>query len=45
MGDTWHDACMPCGFFQSKKMGSLKEKRGKKKKKVREKEREEGRKV
>ena len=41
MGDTWHDACMPCGFVQSIKTGSVEEKRGTK---MREKEREGGRK-
>ena len=43
--DTWHGACMPCGFFRSIKTGSVEEKGGKKKneKKMREKEMEEGR--
>ena len=45
VGDTWHDACMPCGFVRSIKMGSVEENGGKKKneKKMREKEREKGR--
>ena len=33
VGDTWHDACMPCGFVRSIKTGSVEEKRGKKEKK------------
>ena len=41
VGDTWHDACMPCEFVWSIKTGSIEEKRGKKgKKKKEEKERE-----
>ena len=43
VGDTWHGACMPCGFFQSIKMGSMEEKRGKKIEE-RERERKRGRK-
>ena len=33
MGDTWHDACMPCGYVQPIKRGSVKEKRGRKRRK------------
>ena len=42
MGDTWHDACMPCGYVQSIKIGSVEEKRGKKRR--RKEERKKGRK-
>ena len=44
VGDTWHDAaCMPCGYVQPIKRGSVEEKRGKKEE--RERERGRGRKI
>ena len=44
VGDTWHVACMPCGFVQSIKTGSVEEKEEKtNEKKGGDKEREEGR--
>ena len=30
MGDTWHDACMPCGYVQPIKRGSVEETRRRK---------------
>ena len=43
VGDTWHDACMPCEFVWSIKTGSIEEKRGKKgKKRRRKRERNKG---
>ena len=33
MGDTWHDACMPCGYVQPIKLGSVEEKRERKRRK------------
>ena len=30
MGDTWHGACMPCGYVQLIKRGSVEEKKGRK---------------
>ena len=33
VGDTWHDACMPCGYVQPIKRGSEEEKRGGKRRK------------
>ena len=42
MGDTWHDACMPCGGVQPIKRGSMEEKRWRNKRKgERKKERKE----
>ena len=40
MGDTWHNACMPCEYVQPIKRGSMEEKRERKRRK-REREREE----
>ena len=33
MGDTWHDACMPCGCVQPIKRGSVEEKKWRKRRK------------
>ena len=45
VGDTWHDACMPCGYVQPIKRGSVEEKRWRKRRKGgRERERERERK-
>ena len=33
VGDTWHDACMPCGGVQPIKRGSVEEKRRRKRRK------------
>ena len=33
MGDTWHDACMPCGYVKPIKRGPVEEKRGRKRRK------------
>ena len=42
--DTWHDACMPCGYVQPIKTRSVEENRGKKREEM-ERERKRGRKI
>ena len=44
MCDTWHDACMPCGYVQPIKRGSVEEKR-EGEREERERERGRGRKI
>ena len=42
VGDTWHGACVPCGFFRSIQTGSVEENKGKKKNEKKKREKQKG---